>query len=189
MMGSRGALTARRPVLSRRAEARGPERPKRKGRRGNGCPSLVPTSEQRSPGTATELIPMNELVVARRRRGLLFSIRAVHSAVFLTMLSAIGWLLATGLAGRRDRSVVVAGSLVAAESVVFLANDGVCPLTPLAERFGAERGGVSDMFLPRSVAETIPIWATSLVVLGVALLVRGLLVAGRRRRAVAWREG
>ena len=64
------------------------------------------------------------------------------------MLSAICWLVATGLAGRRDRSVAIAATLVAVESVVFVANRGVCPLTPLAERHGASRGGVSDIFLP-----------------------------------------
>ena len=110
---------------------------------------------------------------------LLWTIKAVHSAVFLVMLAAIGWLVATGLRGRRDRSVAVAAALVAAESGVFVANRGVCPLTPLAERYGARRGGVSDIFLPDAVARTNPIWATTLVVLGVALHVRGLL-AGRQ---------
>jgi hypothetical protein len=103
----------------------------------------------------------------------LTAIKAIHSAVFLVMLSAIAWLVATGVAGRRDRSVAVAGVLVAIESGVFLANAGVCPLTPLAERYGAARGGVSDIFLPDAVARTIPIWASSLVVLGATLHVVG----------------
>jgi hypothetical protein len=99
----------------------------------------------------------------------LFAIRAFHSVVVLVMLSAIGWLVATGLTGRRDRSVAAAGTLVAIESAVFVANDGVCPLTPLAERYGAESGGVSDIFLPDVLARTIPIWATALLALGSAL--------------------
>jgi hypothetical protein len=88
------------------------------------------------------------------------------------MLTAIGWLLATGLAGRRDRSVAAAGALVAAESVVFVVNRGTCPLTPLAEQYGAVRGGVSDIFLPDGVARTIPIWATSAVVVAASLHLR-----------------
>src|SRR3990172_6015964 len=112
---------------------------------------------------------------------MLTAIRALHSAVFLVMLSAIGWLVATGITGRQDRSVAVAGALVAIESTVFLANDGVCPLTPLAERHGARRGSVSDIFLPDRLARTIPIWATSLVVLGATLHVRRALVDKRRR--------
>ena len=103
---------------------------------------------------------------------MLVAIKAVHSAIFLVMLSAIGWLLVTGLTGRRDRSVAAAGALVAGESAVFLANGGVCPLTPLAERHGASRGGVSDIFLPDAVARTIPIWATSAVAVAVVLHLR-----------------
>jgi len=118
----------------------------------------------------------------RRTRALLAGVRTVHSAIFLVMLSAIGWLVTTGITGRRDRTVAVAGALVAVESAVFVANRGVCPLTPLAERYSDEPGGVSDIFLPDIVARTIPIWATSLVVLGFGLHVRHL-VRGRSRRA------
>ena len=104
---------------------------------------------------------------------ILWAIKAVHSAVFLVMLAAIGWLVGTGLVGRRDRTVAVAATLVAAESIVFVANGGVCPLTPLAERHGASRGGVSDIFLPDALARTIPIWASSLVMVAVVLHLRG----------------
>jgi len=105
----------------------------------------------------------------------LFAIRAIHSGVSLVELVSILWLVATGISGRRDRGVGVAAALVAAESAVFVANAGVCPLTPLAERHGAERGTVSDIFLPDVVARTIPVWATWLVVLGVALHVAQLV--------------
>jgi hypothetical protein len=118
-----------------------------------------------------------------RKRRTLWVIRASHSAVFLVMLSAIVWLVVSGARGRRDRTVAVAGGLVAIESAVFVLNDGVCPLTPLAERHGAERGGVSDIFLPDALARTIPIWATGLVLLGISLHVRAWI----RRRGGARR--
>ena len=102
----------------------------------------------------------------------LLIVRALHSGVFLAELGAILWLVVTGLLGRRDRSVAVAAALVAAESVVFLANRGACPLTPLAERYGAEDGRVSDIFLPDALARTIPMWSIPLVGMGVALHVR-----------------
>jgi hypothetical protein len=109
----------------------------------------------------------------------LWAIKAVHSVVFLMMLSAIGWLVATGFLGRRDRTVAVAGALVTAETVVFVTNGGTCPLTPLARRFGAERGGVSDIFLPDAIARTIPIWSGSLLVLAAVLHLRGLRGSAR----------
>ena len=63
----------------------------------------------------------------------------------------------------------------------FLANDGVCPLTPLAERLGATRGAVSDIFLPDAVARTIPIWSTALLVVAALLHARSALRAGGGR--------
>jgi hypothetical protein len=108
-------------------------------------------------------------------------IRAVHSGVFVAELGAIVWLVATGFLQRRDRSVALAAAMVGAECAVFVANGGVCPLTPLAERYGAVDGRVSDIFLPEPVARTIPIWATSLVALGSALHVRAFIRARRDR--------
>ena len=55
---------------------------------------------------------------------------------------------------------------------MFLANEGVCPLTPVAERLGASRGGVSDIFLPDAVARTIPIWSSALLVVAALLHAR-----------------
>ncbi len=102
------------------------------------------------------------------------AVRAVHSAVFLVELGAIGWLVATGLVGRRDRTVAIAAALIAVEGVVWIGNDRVCPLTPLAERYGSERGSVSDIWLPDVVARTIPQWSIPLVGLGLVLHLRGL---------------
>lgn len=105
-------------------------------------------------------------------------IRAVHSAIFVVELGAILWLVATGLVGRRDRGVGVAAVAVAGEAAVFVLNRGVCPLTPLAERHGATRGGVSDIFLPDALARTIPYWTTPLIALAALLHLR----AWRRAR-------
>lgn len=111
----------------------------------------------------------------------LTAIRAAHTAVFFAELASIAWLLVSGIVGRRDRSVAVAAVLVAGESAVFVANGGVCPLTPLAERHGAERGSVSDIYLPDALARTIPIWATSLVVVAVGLHGIGMVRQHARR--------
>lgn len=113
----------------------------------------------------------------------LFVVRAVHSAVFLVELWAILWLVVTGLLGRSGRSVRVAGLLVAGESAVFLGNRGVCPLTPLAEHYGADRGGVSDIFLPDALARTIPLWSIPLVALGFTLHARMYLERRKRDRS------
>lgn len=107
------------------------------------------------------------------------AVKTVHTAIFLVELSSILWLVVSGLIRRRDRTVAVAAGLIAVEAAVFVANDRVCPLTPLTERLGASRGSGSDIFLPDAVARTIPIWASALVALGGFLHARAALV-GRR---------
>jgi hypothetical protein len=105
------------------------------------------------------------------------AVKSVHTAVFAVELASIGWLVVSGFQGRRDRSVALAGIAVAGETAVFIANDGVCPLTPLTERLGAASGSVSDIFLPDVVARTTPMWSSALVVLGVALHARSFISA------------
>jgi hypothetical protein len=81
----------------------------------------------------------------------------------------------SGLIGRRDRTTGVATIAVVAEAAVFVANGGVCPITPLTERFGAGDGSVSDIFLPAALARTIPIWSTVLLVLAAVLHLRAVV--------------
>jgi hypothetical protein len=108
------------------------------------------------------------------RRITLSGIRAFHTAIFAVVLSCIGWLVRTGATGRRDRSVALAAGLVAGEVVVFIANRGVCPLTPLAEQLGAERGSVSDIFMPDVLARTLPLWSSAVLALAAALHIRSV---------------
>ena len=106
-------------------------------------------------------------------------LKAIHTVIFAGELSAILWLVASGLVRRRDRTVAIATAAVVIEAAVFLGNGGVCPITPLTERMGAARGSVSDIYLPDAVARTIPIW--SVVLLLIAGLLHGrALIASRR---------
>ena len=113
------------------------------------------------------------------------AVKTVHTIVFLGELAAIGWLVVTGFTGRRDRTVGLAAAAVALEAGVFCANDGVCPLTPLTERLGAARGGVSDIFLPDAVARTTPIWSSLLLALAAVLHARSAIRAARGSAARA----
>jgi hypothetical protein len=120
-------------------------------------------------------------VVSLPQRLKLGAVRAIHTVVFAVELTCIGWLVASGAAGRRDRTVGLAAGLVAAETAVWIANDRVCPLTPLAERLGAGRGSVSDIFLPAVAARTLPIWSSALVILAAGLHLRSVVGARRER--------
>ena len=109
------------------------------------------------------------MVTDVRNPAAVVALKTVHTIIFAGELAAIVWLVASGLLGRRDRTVGIAAAAVAAEAAVFVANDGVCPITPLTERMGAASGSVSDIFLPNAMARTTPVWSTAL------LLVAGLL--------------
>ena len=119
------------------------------------------------------------MTLTMHRRAALAAIRGLHSAVFLVELGSILWIVITGITGRRDRSVGIAVALVAVEGVVWLGNSRICPLTPLAERYGASSGSVSDIFLPDPIARTIPQWSIPLITFGLLLHVRGIR-RGRR---------
>jgi hypothetical protein len=110
-------------------------------------------------------------------------VKAVHTAIFAVELAAIGWLVASGITGRRDRTTALAAAAVAVEAAVFVANRGVCPLTPLAERMGARSGSVSDIFLPDALARTIPTWSTALLALAAVLHLRALRRDARTGRS------
>jgi hypothetical protein len=101
-------------------------------------------------------------------------LKTVHTGIFAGELSAILWLVVSGLRGRRDRTVGIAAAAVAVEVTVFLANDGVCPSTPITERLGAGRGSVSDIFLPDVLARNTPAWSTALLIVAGLLHVRAL---------------
>ena len=110
------------------------------------------------------------------------ALKTIHTIIFGAELSAIFWLIISGLVGRRDRTVGIAAAVVAGEVAVFLANDGVCPITPLTERMGAAHGSVSDIFLPVALARTTPVWSTALLLLAGLLHLRSLV--GRAERCL-----
>ena len=115
---------------------------------------------------------------AERHPAAVVALRTVHTVIFAGELSAILWLVASGLTGRRDRTVGMAAAAVAVEAGVFIANDGVCPITPLTERMGGAHGSVSDIFLPDAMARTIPIWSSALVLIAGVLHLRALRASG-----------
>jgi len=116
-------------------------------------------------------------------------VKTVHTTIFALELGSILWLVVSGLIGRRDWTVAVAVAAVGLESAVFVANDGVCPLTPLAERLGSRHGQVSDIFLPDAVARTIPVWSSALIVLAIALHGRSVVRRTTGAAAAGARKG
>lgn len=107
------------------------------------------------------------------------AIKVVHTLIWFSIEACVAYLLAAGFANRTDRRAAVAGGVVAAESVVFAANGFRCPLSDVAEAHGAEKGSVTDLYLPRVIAHNLPAMHVPLIGLIVGLHLRNL----RRRRA------
>jgi hypothetical protein len=114
------------------------------------------------------------------RRFMLFAIKSIHSIAFLVIASSIVVVLVDGLRGRPRRRTGLSAGIALAECAVFAGNGFVCPLTPVAERYGAERGSVSDIFLPDWLARNLTWISGSMLVAGLVLNGRTLLGPSRR---------
>lgn len=113
------------------------------------------------------------------RPAALSGIKVIHTAIFASVGALIVMILWDGLRQRPGRRTLVAGGVVLGESAIFLSNNQVCPLTPLAEEIGASRGSVADIFLPDWFARRIPLVGGGAALLGLVLNGQAL----RRRRS------
>lgn len=101
----------------------------------------------------------------------IFQIKIVHTVIFWILSLCVVYTLFSGVANRIDTWTWGAVGLLLVESVVLVVSGWTCPLTLLAERQGALRGSVTDIFLPKWLADRIfPICGTAYGV-GVVLIV------------------
>jgi hypothetical protein len=116
--------------------------------------------------------------LARRAEALL-AVKAVHTAIFASVGAALLLFVWEGARGRAGRRAFGALGLTLAEAAVYVSNNQVCPLTPLAQELGAEGGTVADIFLPDWASRRIPEASVAALALGAILNVR---VRRRQRR-------
>lgn len=110
----------------------------------------------------------------RPRPAVVAGIKVVHTATWLSIESCVAYVLWAGFAGRSDRRAGLAAAVVAGEMLVFAGSGFRCPLTRLAERYGAEHGSVTDIFLPKWFARNLPVIHAPLLVLTMYLHARNL---------------
>jgi hypothetical protein len=120
-------------------------------------------------------------VVVRPRPVVVAGIKAFHTLAWASIESCVLYVLYAGLRGRTDRRAGIAGTIVAGEVLVFAGNGFRCPLTELAERYGAQSGSVTDIYLPKWFAHNMPAIHAPLLVLMTYLHARNL----RRPRQAA----
>lgn len=114
--------------------------------------------------------------------GVVVVIKTIHTAVFFSVASLIAIFAWDGMQRRPRRRTAIAAAVALAEAAVYVSNNQVCPLSPLAEELGSESGSVTDIFLPDWLSRRIPLFSGSVLVLG--LVLNGLALRdGRRWRA------
>ncbi len=100
-------------------------------------------------------------------------IKVLHTAVFAVLSACVVFALYSALFDHITGWTWFAVGLLAFESVVLALAGWTCPLTILAERLGAVRGSVADIFLPKWFADRIfPICGTIYLVTCVILAAR-----------------
>jgi hypothetical protein len=80
-------------------------------------------------------------------------LRVSHLVLGVLFTVMLGGLLYEGISGRITIVSWIAVGLSLIEIAVLVRNRWSCPLTTLAERLGSDHGRVTDIFLPRWVAD------------------------------------
>jgi len=114
-------------------------------------------------------LPLASSIPRQRRPAALRAIRAIHTAAFFAIAACIAVFDWDGLRGRPGRRAWLAAGVAIGESLTYVSNNQVCPLTPLAEELGARSGTVTDLYLPKGVSDRVPLIGGSALVVGVAL--------------------
>ena len=127
-------------------------------------------------GALTERL--GQVIPVAERPAALNAIKAIHTVIFASVGAAITLFVWDGVRQRPGRRAALALGLALGETAVYVSNNQVCPLTPLAEELGAERGAVADIFLPDWFSQRIPLFGGSALAVGLVLNFRSVL---RRR--------
>jgi len=83
-------------------------------------------------------------------------VRIIHTEIYVVMAVSTVGVLVAGVFGLSGPWLWAAVILVTIEAVVFVGNGMRCPLTALAEKYGAESGYAFDTLLPESITRHTP---------------------------------
>ena len=130
---------------------------------------VVPVERERRPPVRPPVEPRASRTASWRSVAV-FGIKLVHSLIFLSIAASILQVFYAGVMNRSSRWTRFSLALAVGECLVFAGNRFRCPLTGLAESLGAESGQVTDIFLPRWLADRIPWIFTPPLIAGILAL-------------------
>lgn len=80
-------------------------------------------------------------------------IKLIHTLVWVTMASAIFYVLYAGIANKSGLLLLLSIGLIVFETVVLVLNKWTCPLTPWARKYSSEEKDNFDIYLPNWLAK------------------------------------
>jgi hypothetical protein len=101
-----------------------------------------------------------------------FFIKAFHSLIFFFMSGCLIYIFYAGITRTFNMILLIAIIAILTEGLVLIFNKWRCPLTSFAEKYGAEKGTVTDMFLPDVISRNafkiaIVLFPVELILLGI----------------------
>ena len=100
----------------------------------------------------------------------IFLIKLIHTIIYFFMSACLIYILYCVITRTFDWTLLLAIGAIFIEGLALLLNDGRCPFTTLAEKYGAKKGSVTDMFLPDIMARNTFRFSTILFIVELALL-------------------
>jgi hypothetical protein len=84
-----------------------------------------------------------------------FIIKSIHLMLFILMCVCLFYILYCAIARTYDWTLITAIVIILINGLSIVLNHGRCPLTTLAEKYGAENGAVTHLVLPKSAARYV----------------------------------
>ncbi len=84
-----------------------------------------------------------------------FVIKSIHAVLFLLLVFCLFDVLFIAVTRSYDWTLFPAIGIIVFDGVAIVSNRGRCPLTTLAERYGAKNGAVTQIFLPDFLARYV----------------------------------
>jgi len=84
-----------------------------------------------------------------------FAIKFIHSILFWLMVFGLLYILYCAITRTYDWTLLTAVGIIIIEGLALAFNHWRCPFTTLAEKYGAENGAVTHIFLPKLCARYV----------------------------------
>ena len=84
-----------------------------------------------------------------------FITKSIHLTLFILMCVSLFYILYCAITRTYDWTLLAAILMILINGLSIVLNHGRCPLTTLAEKYGAENGAVTHLVLPKSAARYV----------------------------------